>query len=374
MKNPKAVEKLQLLASQILGVRTDEASSGSGSYNNSSSSDVGEKSSNSDTSHANNENNDPSAEIPGITKEDKKNAKKGFKIEFTAGFSALTEIEVKVKKTTIDGDYFGYATEKIPDDLLHIFHDYFDLWVCSGAAVDSAGYAKWLEVAFRQENMTKAEVGNRALSFFSRVLDTFEFPDFADTGPFYNVWEPRRVYIGAQLAHPRGYMVANVMQRRDAALGLYVSFFGVGNPRMCTCCHRKQKINRSISGEPILAPFPECISLRRVRAGTCSNCVWDGRNDCSWKSLGGYLTRLQHPYVIGSLPPGLAVKEVAVLNRWIDDVNLIFAPGGLNDRSCPRITCKLTNLETDRKKRQKDLEEAKKKILEIELESELRPE
>ncbi|KAH7139818.1 hypothetical protein B0J13DRAFT_624635 [Dactylonectria estremocensis] len=355
-------ERKVFFVKQILKLCSDDESSSSSS-SSSSGSDDGEKSSNAENNHVDNDVDDPFANFPGITEAGLANAHNGFGITHMANLCAMTETEVNGEKRLINRGGVGRNAEDIPDEFLfHLFHTTFSLWICAGAALDRKGNPKYHEIALNEDYRAKADMGRITLRFFAQALDSFEFSDFDDTGPYWNAGAPRVVYVTAWLAVQRGDFVTDVLTRRDSALALYVSLYGIANRGMCICCTRKYMTRITDGGDNHLSPFSSCVSHFRVRSGACNNCIWDSRDDCSWRNLNGTVPYYRPQYLPG-LPP------FGVMDRFVKDVNFINESGNLNHGSCPRITCKLTNLETDPEIRAAALEEALNRLAEVEAES-----
>lgn len=242
------------------------------------------------------------------------------------------------------------AEEELSEGALLRFHNTFSFWICNHAAVERIRRPKYLELAFREDlrdNMKELAVG-----FWK---DTIDFPGWKDFGPPNNYEDTRRVYVPAELAHYRGYLVASIMGNTASATALFVMFYGLSNPRMCECCANKYATTTTESGEHVLGPFADCVSYSKALGGSCANCIWEGHQDCTWKFLDRYLSAMRLDE-LSALP----LPEESI--RLVEDMTAAFRPGALNAMSCPRVTCKLTGLPLGPEDKKDAVEEANEEI------------
>ncbi|KAH6974118.1 hypothetical protein BKA56DRAFT_619066 [Ilyonectria sp. MPI-CAGE-AT-0026] len=222
--------------------------------------------------------------------------------------------------------------EELSEGALLRFHSTFSLWICNHAAVERIRRPKYLELAFRED--LGHDMKELALGFWK---DRINFPGWKDFGPPNNHGDTRSVYVPAELAHYRGYLVASIMGNTASATALFVMFYGLRNPRMCECCARKYATTTTESGEHVLGPFADCVSYSKALGGSCANCIWEGHQDCTWKFLNRYLPAMKLDELSELPMPG-------GIRRLVEVMTAAFRPGALNPTSCPRITCKLTGL------------------------------
>jgi hypothetical protein len=97
-----------------------------------------------------------------------------------------------------------------------------------------------------------------------------------------------RVYIPAELAHPRGWFFQALFVRPERVKALFVAFYGQVNPRLYSHCIRSFTSTVNCVREHVLFPFHNCISLPGRWSGDCANCLWSAHADCSWRFYPGY--------------------------------------------------------------------------------------
>lgn len=136
------------------------------------------------------------------------------------------------------------------------------------------------------------------------------------------------VYIPADLGHPHGYFVKELLRRPEHKKALIVAFFGYQNPLLCRCCIRSSTSNYSMTKEYYMWPFHACRSIPGFMDGKCANCIWNANSQCEWSFLGGYLA---------SEPGfGTSLDLLSGMKCPIDPDDQ--AVSVLNHASCPRIS------------------------------------
>ncbi|KAH7147255.1 hypothetical protein DER46DRAFT_629412 [Fusarium sp. MPI-SDFR-AT-0072] len=215
----------------------------------------------------------------------------------------------------------------------------FDVWICAGKALDRMQYPLYVELAHcPPPNHTKV-TNQSALSFWVKILSLSGSTDAALSDQLDKCLrrQLQPIYIPAEFAHYQGWFFHELVGSMPRLKALLISSFGIRNPKMCRNCIISYLLTTSWNDEHILWPFHCCISIKGFQSGQCSNCVWNTKSNCDWRSLSVYQADkprsglLEAPLLgkdnlpqSGSALPADKPREVS--------------EDQLNPRLCPRIT------------------------------------
>lgn len=170
-----------------------------------------------------------------------------------------------------------------------------DIWLIGGMNIGNLRVPIYAEIMFVSQHAPGSQFANSKrpprytfFETFRSSLGSLEMRAEAVLKVVELSGPRRQVYIPAEHAHPQGSFFVNLGVRRERICSLFVSFYGARNPRLCTSCIGTY--TRTVTGarEHVLAPYSECVSFPGFSKGTCSNCLWHGYSDCSWRFFPGY--------------------------------------------------------------------------------------
>lgn len=145
-------------------------------------------------------------------------------------------------------------------------------------------------------------------------------------------FRPNQVFIPAELAHPNGVFLGQMIARPERFKSLFIAFFGQRNPRHCSNCSKTFRCTTTAIGEHVMFPTHECRSIPGFHSGICANCLYSNRLDCEWLSFPGYqMSRKDRGSIdlpfLGKDSSSASCKDFLASDEFLDH------------RNAPRLTC-----------------------------------
>lgn len=183
-----------------------------------------------------------------------------------------------------------------------LFFANFEIFVCDGAALDSMGDPRYLEVAPKLPSGAEPRAEGTMVHFWNKHLDKNFVKRFK--GRFEGLCaRPRPVYIPARNAHPLGCFVNETVCQPAKLAALFVAMYGQVNTDMCTFCIEASMDTTNPASDHLPPPFHTCISLPGITSGCCANCYYRQYHGCTSSASSSNVANPWDPIVELPAPP-----------------------------------------------------------------------
>lgn len=228
----------------------------------------------------------------------------------------------------------GARTARVPFDQMIeaagfiIFHENFDIWFCTGNALDYNGNPVYAELHYRRDHrssshapfihnvklLLKAMHKDKAIAYAYDLID--------------QVQRCNSVYVPADYAHPRSRFLDGLIVNKQQFKAFIVALHGYRNPAPCSCCQRNFASNINQNRIHVMSPFFGCYSLLDAFGGKCANCLFHTYANCEYERVDYRPRNTLEESTAGNLFTG----------RHVQFAEAVHHPEPLRLQTAPRVT------------------------------------